>query len=507
MDIKQLAQEFVISYFGVREDFFNTAWDFINTNYSKIHDSVVSAKGKLDQADIPLAFVGKTEGQAVKAILIFTTGFKEVNLTGDIAESVLASVQSACKQYRAEARLKEEILQAVKSGKEEIINFFKEEQRIKELKPKEKEKKLEINFTETEVLISGQKPLSKDTPLILAEYIILKEKVHWLWSFVILPKFETRKPKWQFRNYISKKRGLLKTNGIKITALKKREDDYAKLEGIEDKVKSNIQDVKDCYNQAIFIFNEGKFKDAVKELSKITASYYKWYSFSDVYMKLTEWIRISNFEGISEKLIADCRDFFSWYRKRLQVGTSRIEFYKKQLLKNKNKLDELAEQEFQKIKEESGKVEENLQALVERVPLSKEDEEYENFVRFLIDAQDKLRYIWEKESETEEVRQETSIKTIIWLQKENKYFDEVIKKAFDIFGNELYQLNRSKTYSDKILHDESREVYWFIYELILNLKSFDEFELKKGNKLGMLLRYFERGLENKIKNWLNISLK
>jgi len=161
MKLRDIVKNFVVSRFDITDDFFNTAWDFVNANYSKIHDSIVSAKGKLDQADIPLAFVGKTEGQAVKAILIFTTGFKEVNLTGEIAESVLASVQNACKQYRAEARLKEEILQAVKSGKEEIINFFKEEQRIEKLKPREKI--AEGEKLEYEVYISDPSGIGTET--------------------------------------------------------------------------------------------------------------------------------------------------------------------------------------------------------------------------------------------------------------------------------------------------------------------------------------------------------
>ncbi|MDP2938498.1 MAG: hypothetical protein Q8O13_00215 [Candidatus Omnitrophota bacterium] len=375
---------------------------------------------------------------------------------------------------------------------------------IEEPKPSEpEEKKAEINFIETEVQISGQNPLSKDNPLILAEYIILKEKVHWLWAFVILPEFETKRPKWQFRNYVSKKRIILKKYGIKITALKKAEDDYAKFEGIENKVKSNVQDAKGYYNKAIFLFKEHKLGDAINELNKIATSYYKWYSFTNAYLTLIEWIRMENFEGIAEEFITNCRDFLSWYIKRLQIGISRIEFYKKWLFKNKNKLDELAEQEFQKIKDELKNVEENLQALVQKVPLSKEDREYEIFVKFLMDIREKLMYVWEKEVEHEEVRQEVSIELISKLQDSNTHFKTIINKAFSIMGDELYRLDKIKTHSDKLLKEESREIYWFIRDLIIDLKNFDEFELKKGSKLGVLIDYFNKGVESKIKKWLS----
>lgn len=138
MKLRDIVKNFVVSRFDITDDFFNTAWDFVNANYSKIHDSIVSAKGRLDQADIPLAFVGKTEGQAVKAILIFTTGFKEVDLKGDIGQSILSSIQNACNQYKAEIKLKEEILQTVESSKKEIINFFKQKQPTEKLKPGKK---------------------------------------------------------------------------------------------------------------------------------------------------------------------------------------------------------------------------------------------------------------------------------------------------------------------------------------------------------------------------------
>lgn len=150
MELKGIARNFVVSRFDITDEFFSTAWDFINTNYDKFCGRVVSAKGKMDQAGLPLGFVGKAEGQAVKAILIFATGFKEVNLTGDIGQNILASVQNACNQYMTETKLARELLQAVKSSKEEIINFFKGKQ-VQKLKPEAQEKEEGLGY---EVYIS-----------------------------------------------------------------------------------------------------------------------------------------------------------------------------------------------------------------------------------------------------------------------------------------------------------------------------------------------------------------
>lgn len=371
-------------------------------------------------------------------------------------------------------------------------------------KPEVKEEKLEINFTETEVQISGQQALSKDVPFILAEYIILKEKVHWLWSFVILPEFEVKSPKKQFKNYISKNKGILKENGIKIAALKKIDDDYAILESIEDSVKSNIRDVKDCFVNAISFFEQHKFKEAIDELSNITKSHYKWYSFTEAYLKLIECIRMNNFEDISEQVIITCRDFSSWYSKRLCIGLSRIEHYNKKLLRDKNKLDALAEGELKKIKEELHRVEDNLQALIQKSPLSSQNAEYENFAEFLIDIQDKVKYVMEQETVPEEKRQEVCIQVIIKSQNKNECFDSLIKEAFERIGDESYKLDKraKKARSDRILQDESKEIYWFICELLFALENFDDFEFTQGSKLGMLINYFKEGMESKIGKWL-----
>ena len=136
MELRNIAKNFVTSYFHINDEFFDTAWDFINANYDKIHEDIALGKSKIEKSIIPLSFVGETGNQAVKAVFIFATGFKEVNLTGDIAKNVLISVQDACKQYVAETRLTRRILEVIKSNQEKITNFFEEKQEVLTVKKK-----------------------------------------------------------------------------------------------------------------------------------------------------------------------------------------------------------------------------------------------------------------------------------------------------------------------------------------------------------------------------------
>lgn len=183
MVLRDIAKSFVISHFNIPEDFFDTAWDFIDANYDKIRSNVLSQHGKITQSAIPLGFVGETEAPVLKAILIFNTGFKQVNLTGDIGQNILASVQDACNQYMAETKLTREILERVKSGKNEIVSLLKGRQKIEEEKEKIKKKEVEKEKLEYVVFLSqpsGIKTfIDKDTKTeshVEKRYLQKKEK-------------------------------------------------------------------------------------------------------------------------------------------------------------------------------------------------------------------------------------------------------------------------------------------------------------------------------------------
>jgi hypothetical protein len=125
MEAREIAREFIIHYFNVRGDFFDTAWDFVNANFGKISSLASSSQG-IKSIGGPLAFGGDEEQGAVKAILIFADGFREMPLKSDMSDFV-DSVRTACGKYHAEARLTEEILKKVTSLENRIAKFMKPE--------------------------------------------------------------------------------------------------------------------------------------------------------------------------------------------------------------------------------------------------------------------------------------------------------------------------------------------------------------------------------------------
>ncbi len=149
MEIKDIAREFITSYFNIKGDFFDTAWDFVNANFDKISSLASSSQG-IKSIGGPLAFGGHEEQGAVKAILIFADGFREIPLKSDLSDFV-ASVRTACGKYHAEARLTEEILKKVSSLENRIAKFMKPELPTVAV-AKGKEEKADY-----ELLLSGKK--------------------------------------------------------------------------------------------------------------------------------------------------------------------------------------------------------------------------------------------------------------------------------------------------------------------------------------------------------------
>ena len=131
MEYKDIVREFVTSHFNVKGDFFDTAWDFITSNWEKVSSLASSSKG-MQLIGGPLAFGGDEERGAVKAILIFADGFKEVDFEGDVS-NIVSSVRNACSKYNAEARLTKEILEKVSSLENRIAKFMRPVEKGKSL--------------------------------------------------------------------------------------------------------------------------------------------------------------------------------------------------------------------------------------------------------------------------------------------------------------------------------------------------------------------------------------
>ncbi|MDD5670241.1 MAG: hypothetical protein PHN49_01240 [Candidatus Omnitrophica bacterium] len=142
MNSKQLAREFVLPYFNLRESLFDAAWDYIAENFDKVSATLSSGSGQaVEKADIPLSIGGEEQRGALKAIIIFADGFKEMPIEGSFADLV-DSIKSACGKYHAEAGLAKEILKKVSSLENRIEKFMKPQAKGKAI-VKEKEDDLE----------------------------------------------------------------------------------------------------------------------------------------------------------------------------------------------------------------------------------------------------------------------------------------------------------------------------------------------------------------------------
>ena len=142
MDVKTFAKDFIISYFKIREDFFDTAWDFVQDNFEKL-SSMTSLSRDMKALEGTMAFGGNEEKGAVKAILIFADGFKEVDFQGDFS-SLIDSVRLACSKYHAGEGLTREVLKKVSSLENRIAKFMKPQEKVKVVQGKSEAADYEI---------------------------------------------------------------------------------------------------------------------------------------------------------------------------------------------------------------------------------------------------------------------------------------------------------------------------------------------------------------------------
>lgn len=129
MDGREITKEFIGSYFDVPEEFFDAAWNFVNENFDRISSMAGSSRG-INALEGTMAFGGEEEKGAVKAILIFADGFKELPLEGNFS-SLVDSIKSACSKYHAEEGLTKEILKKVSSLENRIAKFMKPQEKGK----------------------------------------------------------------------------------------------------------------------------------------------------------------------------------------------------------------------------------------------------------------------------------------------------------------------------------------------------------------------------------------
>jgi len=339
-----------------------------------------------------------------------------------------------------------------------------------------------ISFNESTVAVDGV-TWKKSAPLLLAEYIILKEtKVHWLWAYVILPKFDVTKrtPEQQYKNYISKTRGDLARYGIRVGFLKGEEKGYVVFEGTDGGVISNVTQIKDAYRKALSVCESNR-EEAVHILSVITRERNnRWHSFTDAYMALSRWICDLQFKKVPEGVIERCTEFVGWYCKRLKLGISKIDRYKA-----KEGLDDVSLSELEIIKSELREATALYNALVHTQPLDRDNQDFEALVDKLICARQLLESTGER-FEGDERRENDSIKIMKAIAEENKDLAEVVQFGRDAWDRLLESKGQRQECSDEEIRDMHEDIYWELARVILEIPNFDACRSNKGSRLRTL---------------------
>lgn len=110
LDIKQIAREFVVGHYGVRESFFQAAWDISSSD----RDAAISVPRRsiIERPSI----IGEERHDAVLAVMIFVDASKNLGSVPK-TDDLVAAIQAAASKYDANERLLREILDYVRREK------------------------------------------------------------------------------------------------------------------------------------------------------------------------------------------------------------------------------------------------------------------------------------------------------------------------------------------------------------------------------------------------------
>lgn len=369
-------------------------------------------------------------------------------------------------------------------------------------------RQVKVMFTTTTIKVEGKaKSLGKTAPLYLAEYVILKERVHWLWAFIILPKFEVTDPDTQFRTYISTAKMEFKKFGIHginiVTSKKKYGDGFGLFEGIDEHIDSNIKDIKGVYKHARSDYEDGNTSQAINILSEITGSVENnWYTFTVAYMDLADWIRRENFRGISDSLIRCCMGFLEWYLTKLKFGILKIDnFIKKNGIGEESSLSRESQDMFNAIKDEFELVKSIHADFTNTQKLPQEEKEYKNLV------EDLCNYLGGLEAMQEENVYDYDgniINAIKLLCKRNPALAEIIESGRDSIDHIIPPSMRPQFLPTEITELRKEKIYEYFGDVVkgLGMGYFGEFERTfRGDRselLGALKRDLARHLLHKL---------
>lgn len=111
--IRDLAKTIIIATFGIRESYFESAWDILITHIEKQSSNVADSTLYYRRLIGPLGIQGEDSHNALLAILIFADSSMRVQHLNDKA-AILDAIRSASRRYEAHNRLTNDILNAVK---------------------------------------------------------------------------------------------------------------------------------------------------------------------------------------------------------------------------------------------------------------------------------------------------------------------------------------------------------------------------------------------------------
>ena len=310
------------------------------------------------------------------------------------------------------------------------------------MKPETKQIKITFKATEVTADVEGKehkehKSLKRRELLRLAEYVIFKKEVCWPWACVILPEFNVDDPDSQFRNYISTAKGILKDYGIHIDTRKKRTlDGRALFYNFDSDVVSNIRTVRDTYKEARTKYEkEDNTSEAIETLSTTTEGPYYWYTHTDAYMDLAEWIRQQHFKGneITDELIECCEGFLRWYIRALKIGIERInEHIRKNRVGKRSPLSDAAKKAFGDIKTQLKNAKSLIAAFINRHKPPSEEKEYQDLMDHLLNFRKGV-----KEMEEEAKKKVYDRKRMVVEERKFDSYSAVITAV-----KELYKKNR-----------------------------------------------------------------
>ncbi len=491
--IKDIAKRFISEYYPNYLKTFDELWGVLE---ELDFNMITSDKGIQSRLGEGLSLGGESSleyKEVMAGNTILYLALEETKGKENISEAyLLKCIETVCKNKlrNINPNLKEKVISSVNY----MFSSFEGDTHTSSAK--KKATKLEINFTETKVILSNKNQFNKTYPFIILENIILQERIHWLWGFIFLGKWtymDTRKlivnPKQQFGNYISKFQTELskilqntnETNNIAFVIEKERGGDECWIDYklVKTKILCNLFEARDMYLDAKEDYDKSRTDVAVKRLeSALSLAKYKNLKYIDAYKLLINCIFKLDYVGISDELLIKVETFLRWYKRRLKDATIII---RKVYLKNNFIPEEYIEDELNYMEIEYKEAEKHYEAIQSKISLSSNVKDYE----YLIALIQNLRETYYEYLIVKQNIEETIFDTGAYITlRQNKHIANIFEEAV--------------SYLTKIrqeIQDKEGTIDSVFFKVIMNGVDFEQ-----QNNLASLINC----LKNLVENELNI---